>query len=310
MGGTESVPENTVEPQKKNIERRRHKTNNNIKHNQKHVKQDKKLSAYEILSLPKDCSIKQLQKQYKALAQIYHPDKGGSSKVFNMITKAYKKVYFEKKQQVSNKIEEPVINKEYTPPEKKTENIYLDKDKFDSAKFNKVFTDYRINNPYDKGYGEVMEKSSKTREDIGIERMTSLTSGNFNSRFMDQNCTEVVVHKEPEPLYSNNFNGIMELGLKEINDFSGNNYTDYQMAYNNKFYNPNNFKRKEYSNMREYENARARQNMEMTAEEKEYMDMMNEAKRQKEEERQKQVRMNDEVYERRFMELNKIMIRR
>ena len=127
---------------------------------------------------------------------------------------------------------------------------------------------------------------------------------------MDKNSTKVVVHKDPEPLYSNNFNGIMELGIKEIDDFSGNNYTDYQMAYNNKFYNPNNYNRKEYSNMREYENARATQNMEMTAEEKEYMEMMNEGKRQKEEERQKQLRMNDEVYERRFMELNKIMIRR
>ena len=28
---------------------------------------------------------------------------------------------------------------------------------------------------------------------------------------------------------------MMGLGVKEINDFSGNNYTDYQVAYNNKF---------------------------------------------------------------------------
>ena len=84
MGGTQSVPENTNDSQMKNTS----------KHNQKYVKQEKKLSAYEILSLPKECSIKELQKQYKTLAQIYHPDKGGSAKVFNMITKAYKKVYF------------------------------------------------------------------------------------------------------------------------------------------------------------------------------------------------------------------------
>ena len=317
MGGTESVPEQTREPQRNSTERRTRKnqptkrTKQTRQNSQTRTrKKEKNLSPYEILSLPSDCTIKQLQKQYKTLAQIYHPDKGGSDKVFNMITKAYKKIYFEKKQQLSNRIEEPVVNKEYVPTEKKTQNIYLDKDKFDPVKFNQVFRDYRIENAFDKGYGETMASSSKTREDIGIERLTSLTTGNFNSKFVDANCTEVVVHKEPEPLYSNSNNGIMELGVKEINDFSGNNYTDYQVAYNNKFYNPNNFKRKEYNNMRDYETARATQNMEITPEEREYRDMMNEVKRQKEEERQRNIRMNDEVYERRFHELNKIMIRR
>ena len=181
MGGTESVPQQNNEPQNTQPKRRKqHKPKKSV------PKKEKNLSPYELLSLPEDCTIKQLQKQYKTLAQIYHPDKGGSAKVFNLITKAYKKVIF-KKQELSNKIEEPVINKEYTPPEK-TENIYLNKDKFDSVKFNQVFNDYRINNPYDKGYGDSMANSSKTREDIGIERMTSLTTGNFNFRFMDQNC--------------------------------------------------------------------------------------------------------------------------
>ena len=74
----------------KPTERRRHTTPPN-------PPQNEELSAYEMLSLRPDCSIKELQKKYKQLAQIYHPDRGGSAKMFSMLNKAYEKIYHEKK---------------------------------------------------------------------------------------------------------------------------------------------------------------------------------------------------------------------
>ena len=339
MGGTESVPVETNEPvhQRRTNRPRSNGHRNNPSHRpnqrsnqrsnhkssqrkRRHTTppnpptpaQNEELSAYEMLSLRPDCTIKELQKKYKQLAQIYHPDRGGSAKMFSMLNKAYEKIYHEKKNELKHKINEPVINKEYKAPVRKTENVYLDKDKFDNEKFNQVFRDYRIDNPYDKGYGNNMAESSKTREDISIERMNSLSTGNFNSRFVDTNCTEVIQYEEPQALYSNqkSFDNIMELGVKEINDFSGKNFTDYQKAYDNKFYNPNDYKRKEYRSMQEYENARASQSMAMTDKDKEYYRMKEEMERNRELQRQKQVSLEDRRYEHQFNELNKIMIRR
>ena len=47
------------------------------------------MNYYEILDLNKNCSKKDIKKQYKTLAKIYHPDKGGDPEKFKQISEAY-----------------------------------------------------------------------------------------------------------------------------------------------------------------------------------------------------------------------------
>tara|TARA_B100000780_G_scaffold250841_7_gene197206 strand:+ start:81 stop:1049 length:969 start_codon:yes stop_codon:yes gene_type:complete len=271
-------------------------------------------SPYERLGLREDCSLVDLKKKYKKLAAIHHPDAGGNSKLFMEIVKSYKIILFEKKSNMDNRIKAPVINKEYTPQNKNTsnrENVHIDKDNFNNDKFNEIFRDYRIKDPFDKGYGQTMDKSEKNynnREDINIERLTSLNKGNFNNNFNKTNKTTLVKYEEPIALYSDGKNNIMELGVKHIDDFSGNNYTDYKRAYNNEFFDPNSVKYKTYNSVTEYENERSKQKN-MTKEESEYHDMMKRSNEQKELDRRGVQAEYDQLYEDQFNNLNKVFIK-
>jgi len=309
MGNTESTL------QQPNRRKYRKKFRKQVRRKQQGISKISEYSPYEIMALKKDCSLKDLKKKYKQLATIYHPDNGGNKKIFMKIVKSYNAILFEKESEIDNRIEAPVINKEYNHKNKNTinrENVYVDKDNFNNKKFNKVFRDYRIENPYDKGYGKIMAESEKNhnrRENINIERLTSLNKGNFNDNFNENQSTTIIKYEEPQALYSNGQNNVMELGIKNIDDFSGNNYTDYKKAYNNKFFNPNNVKYKTYKSVREYENARS-QKQEMTQEEFEYHNMMKKKNEQEEIERRRIQREYDQIYEKQFNNLNKVFIKK
>lgn len=47
------------------------------------------MNPYEILGLPTNCTEQELKQRYKQLAQIFHPDKGGSNTKFVEIRTAY-----------------------------------------------------------------------------------------------------------------------------------------------------------------------------------------------------------------------------
>jgi DnaJ-class molecular chaperone len=47
------------------------------------------MDLYQELDLPRDCSFDNIKQQYRILAQIYHPDKGGDEEKFKKIKFAY-----------------------------------------------------------------------------------------------------------------------------------------------------------------------------------------------------------------------------
>lgn len=47
------------------------------------------MDLYQELDLPRDCSFDDIKQQYRILAQIYHPDKGGDEEKFKKIKFAY-----------------------------------------------------------------------------------------------------------------------------------------------------------------------------------------------------------------------------
>lgn len=56
-------------------------------------------TLYEILQVSNSATQAEIKKQYKQLSKIHHPDKGGSSEIFEIITKAYTVLVDEQKRQ-------------------------------------------------------------------------------------------------------------------------------------------------------------------------------------------------------------------
>lgn len=54
----------------------------------KYLAQDQKQAALATLNLPPEADAKMIKSQYKRLAQIHHPDKGGSAEMFNKVMEA------------------------------------------------------------------------------------------------------------------------------------------------------------------------------------------------------------------------------
>lgn len=54
----------------------------------KYLAQDQKQEALNILNLPPEADAEMIKKQYKRLAQKYHPDKGGCADMFNKVQEA------------------------------------------------------------------------------------------------------------------------------------------------------------------------------------------------------------------------------
>ena len=120
MGGTESVPIETNEhvrqrrrrntrtsnrpyqPTRRRDEERRNQKpyRKQSRPNRERTKNiNEELSAYEMLSLRPDCTIKELQKKYKQLAQIYHPDRVSFE---GIISKAEKGILEKKQRRTAN----------------------------------------------------------------------------------------------------------------------------------------------------------------------------------------------------------------
>tara|TARA_B110000977_G_C11025459_1_gene472980 strand:+ start:488 stop:1303 length:816 start_codon:yes stop_codon:yes gene_type:complete len=266
------------------------------------------MSAYEILSVTEESTNKEIKEQYIKMCKVYHPDKGGNSEIFNAINKAFHTIMTERTNKQSERINRDVVNREYQDLPKKFQNVHISKDNFNNKKFNNVFRDYKIESAYDKGYGNEMTDSKKTRESINIERLQSMDKRTFKNQFQKK-CTKVIEYKDPEPVYSNNKSNYVELGVTDINDFTGRGFTDYKRAYSEDFFDSTKMQRDSFKSVNEYRSARETQNMRITPEEQQRLQIIEEQKQQNEQERLRRVREYDKLYEQQFNKLNKVFIK-
>ena len=122
------------------------------------------------------------------MAFIHHPDKGGSSSKFNILITAMKEIdkLIEYRKSDRTHLELKNNYREKIETEDKSININLQnigKD-FKLDKFNDVFNNTKLEDFNDRGYGDLMDQSSKKRDDIDIENtLGKYTTENFNSNF-------------------------------------------------------------------------------------------------------------------------------
>jgi curved DNA-binding protein CbpA len=209
------------------------------------------LDPYEVLEVRKNFTWQELKDAYKETAYLTHPDKlGGNELVFNFVTKCFKTLAYEYKSRQEGKtfLEIKKQAKEFYSEEEKTIKPAPINENF-NERFNKTFEMCRLDNDeQDFGYGDIMEKSSKNREDFEQENLfksQKFNNESFNSIFnkhVPAPSKEIIKYKEPEPMILAKKMNYTEIGGKKPDDYSSsiekdgrNNltYTDYKKAYSN-----------------------------------------------------------------------------
>ena len=291
--------------------------------------QGKKYNSMKILGLDLNTDNKQLKRKYHKLAQKFHPDKGGNPRKFMIIHRCYEHLnkllaseqstHSMMKQDTDNYISQQ-INKELV-------NEAFGKGKhFNQKKFNQMFENTRIANPYDKGYGDMINQEYNVNDetikrDHSLGNPTSLNRNQFERKFNKQK--ERYQKKMPTnqlQVYQGlNTNikglGFQELGQNEIDDFTSGendplNFTDYKKAYRESsvLINPNNVQqRKSYKNIEQYKNARS--DLKLTPLEQEKIAKLEILKKQKEKKRRHLLRQQDKIEAHKYNYLNKILIK-
>ena len=203
------------------------------------IKSNKLINPYGLLGIKhNESNISELKKNYYNLSLITHPDKGGNKGDFEIVHLAYNYIKeqmtnAEEKETTYEKLEdafEEFIKKqeEMKPPcfyeVFKETNDWLNE-------FNKRFEDDKnnydnkeeIDNPFDKGYGDLMDKS-----EISEDYKTEEKNGPKN-----QFDCQIIEFKEPEYLPNTLIN--FPLDNKKITDFSETSgelkMSDYKLTF-------------------------------------------------------------------------------
>ncbi len=244
----------------------------------------KDVNPYEVLGLSKNFDWDQLKDAYKRIAKLVHPDKGGSEILFNKVTECFRvlaheyklrgddKQHSELKKSSQEYYEQQSERNKKAPITKSSESD--DTNLTFRDKFNKAFEENRLDDDESTiGYGHLMAKSSKNREDLSvpviIEPSKKFSSKVFNKTFESvtiPKTNEIIKFREPEPMPLARKMQYTEIG-QTVDDFTSTSegrdnrslqYTDYMKAYTTtRLVDPRAVdKRNEYSSVKEYELAR------------------------------------------------------
>ena len=251
--------------------------------------------ACKLLGLSINCNIEQLKSQFKKLARKYHPDKGGDEYLFNVLSDAYRIMH--------KRIKRNTEERDFVQLKQDSkENIVFSRDNQVVAdegfieKFNKLFDENRLEDPVtDRGYDDFIKMDK-------IE----VKSNSQISKF-----------KLPTPQCSSKSLTFTELGITDIDDFSGKNdstaklhYMDYIQAHTtSKLVNNSEIiKRETYKNLNDIEKKRDSQNFKMTPEEEYYYNTLHDIEKKDEQSRLDNLKRLDTLYEKHSQVVNSLFI--
>lgn len=249
--------------------------------------------SLKILELNQNYTMDELRRAYKKLAYQSHPDKGGSSEKFEMVTKAYMYLLDELKKKENDQqfYQQRNQSRDYMEKQRQEQrrNVNFDNNNnnnnnnggnhFNSKLFNKLFEENRLEDPNDKGYGDWF------RKDDTIPKHPELFSKKFNidlfnntfenwkNETEETTCQEIIKHDNPRELMLTSA-GHIDLDNKEIDDFSqvqphnkSVGYTDLKKAYTRtNLINANKVKYQQFKNIDELEKSRAKINFQLSPE--------------------------------------------
>ncbi len=283
---------------------------------------EKNHDPFKILGLDYDnISLSKIKRAYKIKAQRSHPDKGGDPEVFKKVTQAYCYLVnkYDQEEEFERKIEKEVRHEEYdSRMNDGYENVHISKDNFNISKFNDIFNRYRVDNAFDKGYGDMMSKDQCSDDSVdsgkSLFNNKSFNIDVFNQTFADDTHDELIVYDEPQALPSS-AGFYQELGQGKIKDFGSSDgslqFTDYKKAYSkdNKFINPDTVKYREYKNIGELKAARSNISHTLSPQDQEKIKMREIHEQEFEKKRQNRIKREEDRYNQQFNQLNKLFIK-
>jgi curved DNA-binding protein CbpA len=273
------------------------------------------LNPYEILGVGRDFTWEELKAQYRRMAALVHPDKGGSELLFQTVSDAFRtlaKEYQARQADVGHMERKAAIQK-YQKEQgggSYSQSVAPDSGESFQERFNRVFEENRIEDEDQRGYGHQMAASSKTREDIEIPTLfKKFNKDAFHNAFenLPPPKSQVVKYQEPEAMVLTKNIAFTELGGK-ANDFthqdptakSGLFYTDYMEAYNEhnqRLIDPASVKRKEFRNVEQYDAYRTKKSARpITEREQAALDAQKADAERREQERLERLTRQDEMY--------------
>jgi hypothetical protein len=274
---------------------------------------------YKIYGYKKDqkIDINELKQKFKKYAMQTHPDRNnGNSRNFNLVKRGYEKIM----EDIETKKEEKQFNilknnsVDFLQNQKRNQNTKFNKDNFDLSKFNKVYSDHRIEDVNDNGYSDWITDNSYDSEEIQKNTKLSGNMGQFN-RIFDSTVTvnngTIQKYKDPQTLFMNNYNNCSELGVDKVDNYTGETksikFTDYKEAHTTSKLIDSNTKFKQYRNISELESARSNI-QDFTEEELQYYKEKEESDEINEKKRLEQQNNIDNLHLKNYDRLNKLML--
>lgn len=209
----------------------------------------KNFNPYKILNISKNFDLPTLKKTYLKKALMTHPDKGGDPEVFKNIVMAYKVLL--KKYNMDNNISDhnSLKNDQKNFNENQVsnnlQNLNLNK-KFSNSKFNKVFEDNKISDPFDEGHGNWYNSTTDDSKQVFNSKVNLSTFNNAfdrekNKRLLKKK-NQITIREPEEKISYSGADSIVVLGQGKVNNFGGSTsnglqYYDLKKAYDDNYIN-------------------------------------------------------------------------
>lgn len=305
----------------------------------------KDVNPYDVLGVGPNFTWEELKAAYRRTALLVHPDKGGSEKLFEVVTESFRQLGEEYKFRQGGRHHHELKRDAEAywadrggprGPPPMPENPRGRAGAGGSAgpadflqRFNQTFEEHRLDDEDTaRGYADIMEKSTGRREDIAVSRAFEgkYSRKKFNAHFEKVTApsenAEVIVYREPEPLVSARGMQFSELGAAGAKDFTvtaedaratgGLQYTDYKVAHTTtRLVDPRAVaERREFKSVDEYEAYRAKKtHRKLTAEEEAWIARKKEQEEAAERERLARLRERDARAALHHEHMNRLMLR-
>ena len=204
-------------------------------------------NPYEIIGVSKRFTLDELKYNYKKVAKRVHPDRGGNEKLFKLVTLAYKQLLeIHKLKQINKEFNELKSDfQEFTSnqdnQQRRHRDLHRSSDRSSKKSsrnrqnqqdsngnfgdmFNKVYEENKIDDVYDRGYGDLMTESDANRPDIDIKKTVN-SMKNFNQAFdsapVSKHNKKIIKYRDPIALPTSlKTLQYTEIGIDKLSDFS------------------------------------------------------------------------------------------
>jgi len=285
-------------------------------------------NPYKLFKLNKNFNLQDLKDAYKKLAVITHPDRPNGSKAkFQLVTKCYLSLQEDLKKRETDKqyFKLKDESRDYIEVQRSDgyKNIDMKNEDFDVNRFNQIYNENKLDNPYDMGYDEWIKNNEYDTDDIPKSEIFSdkFNLDLFNSVFKDKSKKEskqIVHYNEPKAMESCNNMIHSQIGIDNLSNFGkdnikGNelNYTDYKLAYTKThLIDPTNTNVKTYNSVNELK--RDRSNISFIASDKDIQkrEKYKQYEEAMEAERQRRIKIQDDLASQQYNKIHQIMLKR